>query len=187
MQKIAFDSAQLEGANPWDQWELHAAALEEAYELGRQQKAVTMYEFYKWHGAILPFGGSLRQTEPVSLGMGESFKPAPVHLLPGIVNGLVRTTWPLELASRDAPLTTLAKLHFRQWQTHPFADGNKRHARLMTVYGCGWYGLSLVNITLAHKRAYIDTLQHADIAALAALFRFCQVNAPATSKVDRGA
>lgn len=187
MQKIAYDSARLEGADPWDRWDLHTQALEDAYTLGRKRKPITMYEFFKWHSAILPFGGSLRQNEPASLQMGESFRPAPAHLLPGLINALVLTTWRIVLASREESLKALATLHFRQWQLHPFADGNKRHCRLMTVYGCGWYGIAPVNITLQHKSTYLDALRDADITALAALFRTCQVNAPATSQGSQGA
>jgi hypothetical protein len=164
MGMIAYDSGELEGAT-WDQWELHRNALIEAYQLGQSGAPVTIYHFLKWHKAILPFGGSLRDTMPVSVGMGESFRPAPVHLLPARVNEFVR-----EWTGRATSIHTLASLHFAQWRMHPFADGNKRHCRLMTVYGCGLLGIDPVCISLANKYEYIDALDAGNIDALTQLF-----------------
>jgi len=165
---VAFHSGQLEGA-AWDRWELHRDALHEAYTLGTAQKPVTIYHFLKWHGAILPCGGTLREANPVSMHMGESFAPHNYRTLPQRAGAFMRE-WAEALSDTRDPWLTLARLHFTQWQMHPFADGNKRHSRLMTVYGCGWYGLPAVCITLAVKQHYLDALNAADVPALARLF-----------------
>ncbi len=176
MGMIAYHSGALEGA-PWNQWELHADALYNAFCAGQEHKRLNMYHFLTWHRAILPHGGSLRTLDPVSVGMGESFRPEPAITLGAKVNQFVLNyTEPLIAQGKVLPHLTLAVLHFNQWRMHPFADGNKRHARLMTVYGCGWLGLPPVDITLAEKARYLDALAGADLPALARLFRDCAVS-----------
>lgn len=168
MDIVAFHSGDLEGT-PWDRWELHAEALQDAYALGASRQPVTLYRFFRWHGAILPHGGTLRQSNPVSVAMGESFQPHNYLTLPARVAAFIEE-WHAALANCTDHWLTLSKLHFTQWQIHPYPDGNKRHARLMTVYGCGWFGLPPVCITLAEKPKYLDALRDADRAALARLF-----------------
>lgn len=169
---IAWNSNLLEGAG-WDCWELHRDALLEAYDLGLNRQPFTMYHFLKWHRAILPFGGTLRQSMPVSTGMGESFQPVPVAALAPLINQFV-AGW-IEQLDDTRPLYSLAALHFDQWRIHPFADGNKRHCRLLTTFGCGWFGLDPVCITLRDKSIYLDALTNADLGNLAWLFKACQV------------
>lgn len=169
MGMVAYHSQQLENAG-WDRWELHRDALIEAYELGRKRQPINMFHFLRWHRAILPFGGSLRDCNPVSVGMGESFQPVPYRQLPGVVNSFVRD-WTADLNT----MLQVAERHFHQWRDHPFGDGNKRHARLMTVYGCGWIDAAPVCITLAHKTEYLDALSSANIDQLADIFIKCQV------------
>jgi hypothetical protein len=172
MGMVAFHSQQLENAG-WDRWELHTDALMQAYQMGQRKQPMNIYYFLKWHAQILPFGGTLRDCNPVSVGMGESFAPVPVHLLPATVNQFVRG-W-CDFPDDGSPLMHLARRHFAQWRDHFYSDGNKRHCRLMTIYGCGWFGIDPVMITTGHKAAYLDALAGADVPALAALFERCQV------------
>lgn len=172
MGMIAYQSNQLEGAG-WDQWALHQNALLEAYRLGKNKSPLLIYHFLKWHKAILPFGGILRESMPVSMGMGESFNPKPVSVLPAWANAFVQT-W-TQRVLQSPTFLTLAELHFEQWAAHAWADGNKRHCRLLTVYGCGLINANPVCITLGDKSTYINALDASDIECLAGLLESRQV------------
>jgi hypothetical protein len=169
---IAWESGRLENAG-WDRWELHALAVNDAYDTGSARVPLALHHGTRWHRAILPFGGCLRTSNPVSVGMGESFRPAPWHKLPMLFYEFI-SAYSSRLDAND-PFYSMAQLHFEQWQTHFWADANKRHCRLLTTYGCGWLGIDPVCITLAVKDAYLDALAEADIDGLAALFAACQI------------
>jgi hypothetical protein len=167
MNFIAHQSGALEGA-AWDQWDLHSKAILNAYQTGLSHERLALHHMTRWHRSILPYGGCLRSNEPVSLGMGESFKPAPHTTLPKRL--LEFSTSFCDRLDAHEPFFSLAALHFEQWQIHFWPDGNKRLSRLMTVYGCGWFDLSPVCITLGDKHVYLDCLQNANVTGLARLF-----------------
>lgn len=157
-----------------DQWELYTSAMMEAYTLGADGKDFNAYHFLKWHGLILPFGGTLRESNPVSVGMGESFNPAPCRELSSRMMCLI-TDWARAMRDTSDPYLSLATMHFKEWQTHFFPDGNKRHCRLLTIYGCGRYGLPPIDIALPNKHRYLDCLQASNLPALADLFIDCTI------------
>jgi Fic family protein len=173
LRAIAIDSQKLEGAMDTDSWYHHANVLEAAFDAGLNRQPLNVYNFLKWHAGILPYGGTLRQCAPVSVGMGDSFSPADYHDLPRLMAAFV-TDFNAALARTADPLSTVAQLHFNEWQTHFFPDGNKRHCRLLTVYCCGWFDVAPVHITLEDRPAYIDALAAASISDLARLFARCQ-------------
>jgi len=172
-EQIARHSIELENGN-MDQWELLTDTLINAYDMGRDGADINAYHFLKWHGAILPYGGTLRQCNPISVGMGESFQPAPCRELSPRMMALLQT-WSETMRSAGDPYYLLAHLHFAEWCTHFFPDGNKRHCRLLTVYGCGRLGVAPIDIDLLVKARYIDALANADVTALARLFEDCTI------------
>jgi hypothetical protein len=171
---IAHRSAELEGYKMIaDQWELFTDVIQGAYERGLDRGPLDIYHFLKWHGGILPFGGTLRQCGVVSAEMGRTFRPALHSELPRLMPEFIKR-FNAALPCAPDPYRAMADLHFDEWRTHYFLDGNKRHCRLLTVYACGFFDLPPVDITLAEKSLYLDALATGNMPALAELFSNCQ-------------
>lgn len=174
MGKIAIDSQSLEG-QPWDRWQPHAAAVSNAYHTGQEGRPLELFKFFLWHSQILPHGGSLRTLDAVSVGMGESFDPADWRILPRLAREFVTRVNHVISHSTESPFMVMAQLHFDGWKTHFWSDGNKRHCRVLSNYIAGWYHRGAIDVTLNHKKRYLDALQTANIAGLAALLEECEV------------